>query len=183
MSGVQAAEGKYHDDGEAGGIRAGHGSPVVILSGVAASQHEAATESKDPYLLHYSASLETYAFPTLATVVAMIGLSTSPTHSQANGLVALRMTTIANDLTLRIQNLPDLTIDAGGIPGGGVNRLHPFFIAAVELGGLQKIGGLQDCLQRIAEIVGQAAKVGHGIDRLSGIFHDGLQFEQSALPL
>lgn len=52
MSGVQAAEGKYHDDGEAGGIRAGHGSPVVILSGVAASQREAATESKDPYLLH-----------------------------------------------------------------------------------------------------------------------------------
>ena len=90
---------------------------------------------------------------------------------------------MANDLTLRIQYFPDLTIDAGGIPGGGINRLHPFFVAAVELGGLQKIGGLQDRLERIAEIVGQGAKVGHGIDRLGGIFHGSLQFEQSALPL
>jgi hypothetical protein len=92
---------------------------------------------------------------------------------------------MANDqaLTPRVQYFPDLTIDAGGFTRGGINHLRPFLVPVVEFGHLQEIGGLQDRLQRIAEIVGQGTKVGHVIDRLGGIFHGSVEFEQSAFPL
>jgi len=90
---------------------------------------------------------------------------------------------MANDLTLRVQYFPDLTINAGGIARGGVNHLRPFFVLVVESCYLQEIGSLQDRLQRVAEIVGKCTKVCYVIDRLGGIFHGSLQFEQSAFPL
>ena len=81
----------------------------VILSGVAASRSETATQSKDPYTLP-SRAAEICRGKGLQcninreTSQAGRGPSTPSAHSQANGLTPLRMTEAKSNASLRTTN-------------------------------------------------------------------------------
>jgi hypothetical protein len=90
--------------------------------------------------------------------------------SKGNGQ---RPTTGDQRLFLRVPNRIDLAIDAGRIAGCGVDGLSPLLVFAVEPGLLQKIGSLEDRIERIAQVVDKNAKAGDCVRRLGEIFRGG----------
>src|SRR5579864_6252060 len=59
--------------------------------------------------------------------------------------------------TERAQQSPNLAVQTRGLLRRGINQLRPTLGIVVELGLTQKIGGLQDGLKRIAEVMRQSA--------------------------
>src|SRR5579864_6755025 len=62
--------------------------------------------------------------------------------------------------TERAQQSPNLAVQTRGLLRRGINQLRPTLGIVVELGLTQKIGGLQDGLKRVAEIVGKRTHAG-----------------------
>src|SRR6266498_848387 len=57
------------------------------------------------------------------------------------------------------QQLSHLAIGASRVLGGGVDELCPPLAVAINFGMTEQIGGLQDRLQRIAQVVCQGSQV------------------------
>jgi hypothetical protein len=133
MSCFQIAEGKYHDDGEAGRVKetafGRQSSAIPLLSILGNGQSRMANDQ-------------------------------GPTTNDAL-------------LSLRIQDRIDLAINACCIAGCGVDGLGPLLVLAVELGLLQKIGSLEDGIERIAQVVDKNAETGDDFRRLGGVFRGG----------
>src|SRR5271157_3294296 len=60
--------------------------------------------------------------------------------------------------SLRAQDFPDFAVDSGRLLGCFVDQVEPLTIVVVKLRLPQKVGGLHDGLDGIAEVVGQGTQ-------------------------
>ena len=81
---------------------------------------------------------------------------------------------------LGAEDLADFAVDPGGFPGRIVNQREPLLALIVEMGMAQQIRGLHNVLNRVAQVMSQAAQIGDGFSRWVSrvVFHGGAPNQQ-----